>query len=139
MEKPLAAQNTQKTILVTDDDPAVLKFVSGILVQNNYNVLTARNGKEAIQQSRDCNGEIHLLLSDFEMPGMGGIELATAISLERPEMQVLMMSGYVGGMLVLNEGWHFLAKPFIPSQLCTLISGLVSPTKGFVAKTSTTP
>ena len=39
-----------------------------------------------------------------------------------------MMSGFPEGMLVLNEGWHFLAKPFIASQLQTLINGLIAPT-----------
>jgi two-component system cell cycle sensor histidine kinase/response regulator CckA len=71
--------------------------------------------------------EIHLLLADFQMPGMTGIELATKITAQRPEIKVLLMSGFTGGMLVLNEGWHFLPKPFIPSQLRALIVGLVSP------------
>ena len=42
---------------------------------------------------------------------------------------MLLMSGYPEGMLVLNEGWHFLAKPFVPSQLRALIEGLISPKK----------
>jgi len=58
---------------------------------------------------------------------MSGIDLATKLTLERPKIQVLLMSGFNGGMLVLNEGWHFLAKPFIPSQLRALIAGLISP------------
>jgi len=58
---------------------------------------------------------------------MNGIDLATAISIERPRIQILLMSGFVGGMLVLNEGWHFLPKPFIASQLRLLVAGLVSP------------
>jgi DNA-binding response OmpR family regulator len=59
------------------------------------------------------------------MPVMSGIDLATELSLERPQLKVLMMSGFTGGMLILNEGWHFLAKPFIPSQLRALIVGLI--------------
>ena len=59
------------------------------------------------------------------MPVMSGMDLATEISLERTEIKVLLMSGFTGGMLVLNEGWHFLAKPFIPSQLRALIAGLI--------------
>jgi YesN/AraC family two-component response regulator len=59
------------------------------------------------------------------MPGMTGIDLATQMNIERPELEVLLMSGFTGGMLVLNEGWHFLAKPFIASQLCALIVGLI--------------
>ena len=39
------------------------------------------------------------------------------MSVDRPQLKVLMMSGFTAGMLVLNEGWHFLTKPFIPSQL----------------------
>jgi two-component system, cell cycle sensor histidine kinase and response regulator CckA len=129
MEQTPGLQKAQKTILVVDDNATILRFVSKLLVDCNYNVLTAASGKEALQQSRDYECEIHLLLSDFEMPGMSGIGLATEISLERPQIKVLLMSGFTGGMLVLNEGWHFLAKPFIPSQLRALISGLISPDK----------
>src|ERR1700693_6160402 len=127
MEQTNALQNDQKTVFVVDDDAGVLNFVSGFLVNSNYNVLTASSGAEALQQSNDYKGEIHLLLSDFQMPGMSGVELATQMTLDRPQLQVLLMSGFPEGMLVLNEGWHFMAKPFIPSQLRALVAGLVSP------------
>jgi two-component system cell cycle sensor histidine kinase/response regulator CckA len=100
-----------------------------MLVDGDYNVLRANNGKEAIQKSDDYKPEIHLLLSDFQMPEMNGVELAIHISRQRPDLKVLLMSGFPNGMLVLNEGWHFLAKPFIPSQLRALIVGLVFPDK----------
>jgi CheY-like chemotaxis protein len=122
-------EQQQRTILVVDDDPAILKFVSGFLVDADYHVLTASSGAAALQQSKDYEGEIHLLLSDFQMPTMSGIELATHMSADRPQLKVLM-SGFTGGMLVLNEGWHFLAKPFVPSQLRALILGLVFPDRG---------
>ena len=123
-------EKQQRTILVVDDDPAILNFVSGFLVEADYHVLTASSGVAALQQSKDYEGEIDLLLSDFQMPVMSGIELATRMCAERPGLKVLMMSGFTGGMLVLNEGWHFLAKPFIPSQLSALILGLVFPDRG---------
>lgn len=126
MEHPIDAQDQQITILVVDDDPDILKFVSSLLDSSEYNVLTASSGEAALQQSRAFKGKIHLLLSDFQMPVMSGIELATQMSRERPQVKVLLMSGFTAGMLVLNEGWHFLAKPFIPSQLRALIRGLVS-------------
>jgi two-component system cell cycle sensor histidine kinase/response regulator CckA len=122
--------NDQKTILVVDDDASILNVVSKLLIVGGHNVLTASSGAEALQQSSNYSGEIHLLLSDFQMPGMSGIELAIRMSVDRPQLKVLMMSGFTGGMLVLNEGWHFLAKPFIPSQLRALISGLLFPEKG---------
>jgi len=127
MEQPIGDQHNQRTILVVDDDPGILKFVSRLLAGGGYRILTASSGTAALQQSKDYKGEIHLLLSDFQMPRMSGIELATQMSVERPQLKVLMMSGFTGGMLVLNKGWHFLAKPFIPSQLCALILGLVFP------------
>src|SRR6476620_10173310 len=127
MKQTPGLQTAHKTILLVDDDAAILKFVSGLLVESKYNVLVASSGREALQVSRDCNCAIDLLLSDFEMPGMNGISLAAELSLDRPHIKVLLMSGFTGGMLVLNEGWHFLAKPFVPSQLRALIKGLISP------------
>lgn len=129
MEQTPAAQKDQKTILVVDSDPDVLRFVTEVLVDGNYNVLTARSGSLALERSRDFKSDIHLLLSEFQMTGMNGMDLATQMSRDRPQLQVLLMSGFPDGMLVLNEGWHYLTKPFIPSQLRTLIKGLVSPEK----------
>jgi len=120
----------KKTILVVDDDAAILAVVSGMLAENvDYNVLTASTGSDGLQQSRNFKGEINLLLSDFQMPDMSGVDLATAMTLDRPQLKVLLMSGFPGGTLVLNEGWHFLPKPFVPSQLRALVVGLVSPDK----------
>jgi DNA-binding NtrC family response regulator len=130
MERAPGIQVHQKTILIVDDDREVLSLVCGMLVDDNYNVLTANNGREAIQKSNDYKPDIHLLLSDFQMPEMSGVDLAVHISRARPTVKVLLMSGFTGGMLVLNEGWHFLAKPFVPSQLSALIRGLVFPDKG---------
>jgi two-component system cell cycle sensor histidine kinase/response regulator CckA len=115
-----------KTILVVDDDPPTLALVSGLL-RDQYNILTASGGIEALQCSKDCKEAIDLLLTDFSMAGMTGIELATQLTVARPAIKVLLMSGFTGGMLVLNEGWHFLPKPFISSQLKTLIVNLLTP------------
>ena len=126
MEQTPAFQ--QKTILVVDDQPELLRAVSGFLsATKEFVVLTATSGDDGLARSRAYMGDIALLLSDFQMPGMNGMELATAITLERPDIRVLLMSGFPAGMLVLNEGWHFLAKPFIPSQLRALVVGLVYP------------
>jgi len=118
----------KKTILLVDDDAALLDSVRGFL-DGDYNVVSAMSGQEALQKSKTFKSEIHLLLSDFQMEGMTGIELATQLTAERPEVKVLLMSGYPAGMLILNEGWHFLPKPFVASQLLALVVGLVSPDK----------
>jgi len=115
-----------KTILVVDDDESIRKFVSRILGQQGYKVLLAASGEEALVQSREYKGVVHLLLSNIQMPGITGIELGAQINVERPELRVMLMSGYTSGMLVLNESWHFLHKPFIPAQLLTLVSKILS-------------
>jgi two-component system cell cycle sensor histidine kinase/response regulator CckA len=122
-------QNDKKTILVVDDDPHTLGVISALL-DSEYNVLTAESGVKALEQSRAFTGQIHLLLSDFQMPGLSGIDLATFMTADRSGLKVLLMSGFDGGMLVLNEGWHFMAKPFISSQLRALIAGLMFPDRG---------
>lgn len=121
------AESHQRTVLVVDGDPRILKLVSEVMRDGNHKVLTASSGSLALEESRNYKGEIDLLLSDFQMAAMSGIDLATQMTLDRPALKVLLMSDFPQGMLVLNEGWHFLAKPFIPSQLRTLVSGLISP------------
>jgi len=128
MEKKPILPGERKTVLVVDDHLLVRQLIAGVLAHGDgYNVLMAETGEEGLRQSRDFAGEIHLLLADFQMPGMSGIELATAMTADRPHLKVLMMSAFPEGMLILNEGWHFLPKPFIASQLRTLVVGLVSP------------
>ena len=115
----------QKTILLVDDDPRILRSVSALLADDNYKVLTSSSGRDALQQSKAYKREIHLLLSDFQMPELSGVDLATQMTLERPKLKVLLMSGFTERSLVVNTGWHFLAKPFISSQLSALVVGLV--------------
>jgi YesN/AraC family two-component response regulator len=92
-------------------------------------VLVSVDGESALRLAGQHQGEIHLLLSDFEMPRMSGIELATKLSFAKPEIKVLMMSGFEGGTLVLNEGWHFLPKPFVGSQLRSIVTSILRPDK----------
>jgi DNA-binding NtrC family response regulator len=126
---PVESSGGTKTILAVDDDPVILKLVCEALRDGGYDMLTSENGPAAVELSRTHMGVIHLLLSDFQMPEMSGIQLATEMTTSRPNLKVLLMSGFTEGMLVLNEGWHFLAKPFIPSQLRALVTGLLYPDK----------
>jgi two-component system, cell cycle sensor histidine kinase and response regulator CckA len=124
-QAPATSIDQQKTILVVDDDPTILTFVSELLSNGGHNILVAVDGRSALELASHHQGEIHLLLSDFEMPHTSGIELASELSLARPAIRVLMMSGFPGGTLVLNEGWHFLPKPFVASQLRSLVMGIL--------------
>lgn len=114
-----------KTILLVDGDEPIRAFVFAVLTGQSYNVLVASSGEEALQKSAEFKGIIHLL-SNVQMPGITGIELGSKIQLKRPEIRVMLMSGFSSGMLILNEGWHFLHKPFMPSQLLALVRSMLT-------------
>jgi two-component system cell cycle sensor histidine kinase/response regulator CckA len=104
----------------------VLKVVCEILERKGYRVLRAASGAEAIQLESVTRETIHLLLSDVMMPDMTGPVCAQLLQKRRPEMRVMMMSGYPGGdMLFLNHGWHFIEKPFVPYQLAARVNDVL--------------
>ena len=71
-------------------------------------------------------GAIHLLLSDVMMPDMSGPVVAQLLQQRRPQMRVMLMSGYPdGNMLLLNHGWHFIEKPYLPSDLVKKVNELL--------------
>jgi two-component system cell cycle sensor histidine kinase/response regulator CckA len=109
--------NSEQTILFADDDGQLQKFVAALLQRCGYEVIVASDGRDALQKAREFHGIIHLLLSDVEMPGMSGIELAIQLNQERPETKILLISGLASGMLLLNKGWSFLPKPFMSDML----------------------
>ncbi|MDH5298491.1 MAG: DUF3365 domain-containing protein [Desulfobulbaceae bacterium] len=110
-----------ETILVVEDDPSILKFITDTLAPLGYRLLTAANGKEGLQVSREFAGDIDLLLTDVIMPEMNGMELASAHKELRPATRVLLMSGYaediIGKHGILTEGMNFIPKPLVPSVL----------------------
>ena len=109
--------NADKTILFADDDGNLQKFVAALLTKAGYTLILANDGKDALQKAREYKGKIHLLLSDVEMPHMTGIELAIQLNQERPDTKILLISGLDTGILVLNNGWQFLPKPFMGDML----------------------
>jgi DNA-binding NtrC family response regulator len=127
MQETHGLTNSEKNILVVDDDPTILKLISGLL-KHQFNLLLAKDGNDAFQQANKFGNEIHLLLTDFQMAGMNGIELATQVTIQRPQLKIVIMSGTPPPMLAFNEGWHFIAKPFIPSELRKMVTDLIYPT-----------
>ncbi len=119
------SETNPKTILIVDDEDIIRDFVSAVL-SKSYHILVATSGQDALRQSREHEGSIDLLLSNVQMPGMNGLELGTKLNEERPDMRAMLMSGFSSGMLVLNEGWHFLHKPFVPAQLRNLVSSVLA-------------
>ncbi len=110
-----AAMRGSGTVLVAEDQEDLRELISRTLTSSGFNVLAAPNGIEALNIARTYNGDIRLLLTDLIMPGMGGQELAAAISSELPQTKVLMMTGYSD--TAVEGPAEFLFKPFAPSAL----------------------
>ena len=125
-----ATQNgktTPQTVLVVEDHLLLLKLVKDILEDAHFTVLHANSAKQALQIEAEFEGTIDLLLSDVMMPGMSGPDLAKKLKAQRPEMRIILMSGYPdGGLLVLNYGWHFIRKPFLASMLVDTVKDVLT-------------
>jgi two-component system cell cycle sensor histidine kinase PleC len=123
MKETYGLTTCEKNILVVDDDPTILSLISRLL-KDRFNLLLAQDGDEALQQESRFEHDLHLLLTDFQMEGMNGVELATQVTVKRPKTKVLIMSGNQPSMLVSNEGWRFIAKPFTASELLKVVADL---------------
>lgn len=105
-----------ETVLVVEDEQAVRRLTCEALELQGYRILSASNQEEARSISACHEGPIHLLLSDVILPQTNGRSLYEALSVGRPQMKVLYMSGYTENHIVhhgvLDPGVHFLTKPF---------------------------
>lgn len=110
-----------ETVLVAEDEDAVRRMARVALESHGYTVLTARNGRDAVQAAEAHGGPIHLLLTDVVMPEMGGRELAERLTARIGGLRVLYMSGYTDDAVVrhgiLEATNSFLHKPFTPLSL----------------------
>ncbi|HEB69592.1 MAG TPA: response regulator [Desulfobulbus sp.] len=120
-KKIIALSSGGETILVVDDETSIRKFMLHTLQLLGYKCLEASCGEDAIRLIKASEEEIHLLLTDVIMPGMGGPELARRAAMERPSMKVLFVSGYTENAIahhgILNANINYLAKPVTPTSL----------------------
>ena len=121
-----------ETILIVEDEKALLEVTHRSLEAAGYAILAANSPAEAIRISGSHPGPIHLMVTDVIMPGMSGAELASRLSASRPEMKVLFVSGYTDDTIVrhgvLEPGLAFLQKPFSPRTLARKVSEILAPT-----------
>jgi PAS domain S-box-containing protein len=105
-----------ETILLVEDEPAILNMTKLILESLWYHVLAASTPGEAILMAKEHSGEIHLLMTDVVMPEMSGQDLARNLISLYPGLRHLYMSGYTANVIahhgVLDEGVNFIQKPF---------------------------
>src|SRR5947209_182539 len=110
---PLEHGPRRITVLVADDETMLQKMLCDVLAAHGFHVLSADNGKEALDAAAQYSENIDLLLSDVQMPVMTGPDLARQLQILRPELKVMLISAYPLGELVLDRGWRFVQKPFL--------------------------
>jgi signal transduction histidine kinase len=102
-------------ILVVDDDEQLLRVTSAMLISLGYQVLSARDGTEALQMLGE-DSSIRLLFSDVRMRlGIDGVELARAAKRQSQDVKVLLTSGYADDLLARHQAWDefpIIRKPF---------------------------
>jgi signal transduction histidine kinase/streptogramin lyase/ActR/RegA family two-component response regulator len=105
-----------ETLLLVEDEPQILQITQRILRQQGYTVLSTSQADEALTLAATHAGPIHLLLTDVVMPGMNGRELSERLSVVKPGVRSLFMSGYTAEIIaqhgVLGDGVDFIQKPF---------------------------
>lgn len=117
-----------ETILVVEDNPRVLTVVRKLLRSLNYRVLTAENGREAIELF-DEHEEVALVLTDMVMPEMGGFELLRALRKKRRDVRLVVMTGYARAIKEgdprLKEIDGLLEKPVGLERVAKMLSGVL--------------
>jgi CheY-like chemotaxis protein len=126
---PQLQVNGEGIVLVVEDDPAVRATTHALLQDLGYRVLEAENARSALDIV--ATGQpIELVFTDVIMPGgMNGIELANAITAQRPELPVLLTSGYTAQRLIPDSAirtWPLLHKPYTQSALSLAVENAIN-------------
>jgi PAS domain S-box-containing protein len=120
---------TGQTVLLVEDDDAVRALTQRLLKQLGYRVVSARDGGEALARWQEAEGSVSLLLSDVVMPGISGHELAEMLRGERPDLPIVLMSGYSRDRLshsaVDDQRLRRLDKPFTTSELAERLADVL--------------
>lgn len=126
---------TAKKILVIDDEPDVVCYISTFLEDEGFDVVSASNGEEALSQVRAQTPD--LITLDITMPGMSGIEVLTTLRRDPAlsDIPVLVVSGVAEfEKLTAHRGIRppegFMAKPIDPPRLLTMIEAALGPSSG---------
>jgi CheY-like chemotaxis protein len=122
-----------ETILLVEDEPTLLEMTCRMLQTLGYKVLTAQSPEAAIALADTHNTAIDLLLTDVIMPQMNGKQLADLVQSRYPSIKLLFMSGYTANVIahrgVLDEGIHFIQKPFSRRDLAAKLREVIEADK----------
>jgi signal transduction histidine kinase len=120
-ELPPPPADAGETILLVEDEEQIRSLAQRVLERAGYEVIAAPDGQAAVALANRHPGPIHLLIVDMMLPGLSGRELAAQLTIHRPAIKVLYISGTTDDAIarhrVLAPGTEFLQKPFALGQL----------------------
>lgn len=117
----------QSVILVADDEVLVRNLVTLLMQREGYFVLSAADGHEGLELSRQYPGAIDLVITDVQMPRLNGTDLCAHLLQERPGIKVLVMSGADMSEIVSQNAYlPFLPKPFDGQTLRTRVRAILA-------------
>jgi CheY-like chemotaxis protein len=115
--EPEARRVAAGTVIVVDDNQAVLDFATRVLRSCGYHVMAAASGSEALERITHEVQHLDLVISDLMMPGMSGIDLADAVARHNSAIKVLFMSGHPAAIGSVGTEGTLLRKPFTNAEL----------------------
>jgi two-component system, cell cycle sensor histidine kinase and response regulator CckA len=122
-------QGRGETVLLVEDEPAILAMVAQMLERLGYRTLAAATPGEAMKLAAQHAGAIELLITDVVMPDMNGRDLADQLLGQTPGLRCLFTSGYTADVIatrgVLDEGVAFIQKPFVIGDLAARIRSVL--------------
>lgn len=116
-----------QTILIADDEQAFRSLLSEALQGAGYSVLVATNGQEALALATANPQEIPLVVTDFSMPGISGIELLRELRHSRPGIKAILLTGHWIHPLPEELDVVYLMKPCAISKFLRSVKDLVAP------------
>lgn len=127
---PAVAENPTGVVLLVEDEPAVRTVTRRMLNARGFTVLLAETPDEALAIAAAHTGPLDVLLTDVQLPGMDGAELAGRIRGMRPDLKVVYISGYSRDEAFVHtpvlKSDEFIQKPFTPSQLGEVLTRVMT-------------
>ena len=132
---PQPSPTGNATILLVEDEPGLRKLMKNVLEKQGYRVLENKDGQEALSACQDNLEHIDLVVTDYAMPRMTGLQLKEKLIALRPGIKFLLISGYAEGIVENSlqwdfEGLDFLEKPFLPEELARKVREILSRSDG---------
>jgi CheY-like chemotaxis protein len=119
----------QKSILLVDDEPAIVQLLVQLLETANYRCRVALNGAEALEIFQQDYDDIDVVMTDVVMPCMNGLELAHAVRTIKPEVKLIICSGSLGDAAKLTAHQlgvdAILPKPWMGSQVLACVGAVL--------------